>query len=549
MAKVHLILSFVFLFFVKLGSAVSCNRDFGNGEIPKRPGDNGYRVRIPRQPESFTPGETYQVILQSTPPLSFKQFILVAETDDGQPMGELGILDPRQSKMSEDCPSAARHTSGTASKTSVTFQWTAPSDTGVGCVNFKASVTQKKRVWFMDDDNLSSRLCERVDVVIEAASTEPECCACSTAEYDFSFYGQWTIETHPRDYPSGRGNHWSDLIGATHSKEYLMWEDGGYSTEGVKRLAEFGSPVVLQREMRLQGSSIRSVFKHRGLWPAIGNMTNMLMEVDKQRHLVSALTMIGPSPDWLVGISNVNLCTEDCDWLESAEFDMLPWDAGTDSGITYMSRNAPTIPPERIHRLTTTYPDNEANPFYDPSLEEVNPLGKIVLRRLSVTEAPCDAVYNQSNVLSDGGAGTMMKKPGMAKPGMHKPGMEPTEMPPKVTGRYVIDCMMSEWSDWGECSKSCGKGRMIRTRMIKVRGRNGGETCGPRKESKKCLLAVCPRDCMMEPWSEWSECDVTCGEGVQIRMRRIKKRAKGAGLPCGEPKEMRVCEMPACPVN
>lgn len=31
-----------------------------------------------------------------------------------------------------------------------------------------------------------------------------------------------------------------------------MWEDGGYATEGVKRLAEFGSPVVLQREMRLQ---------------------------------------------------------------------------------------------------------------------------------------------------------------------------------------------------------------------------------------------------------------------------------------------------------
>lgn len=68
-------------------------------------------------------------------------------------------------------------------------------------------------------------------------------------------------------------------------------------------------------------------------------MTNMLMEVDKQRHLVSALTMIGPSPDWLVGISNVNLCTEDCNWLESAEFDMLPWDAGTDSGITYMVRD------------------------------------------------------------------------------------------------------------------------------------------------------------------------------------------------------------------
>lgn len=60
MAKFYLVLSFLCLLFVELGSAVSCNRDFGNGEIPKRPGDNGYRIRILRQPEFFTPGETYQ---------------------------------------------------------------------------------------------------------------------------------------------------------------------------------------------------------------------------------------------------------------------------------------------------------------------------------------------------------------------------------------------------------------------------------------------------------------------------------------------------------
>ncbi len=45
--------------------------------------------------------------------------------------------------------------------------------------------------------------------------------------------------------------------------------------------------------------------------------------------------MLGPSPDWCVGISKVNLCTEDCGWEEMKVIDLQPWDAGTDSGITY----------------------------------------------------------------------------------------------------------------------------------------------------------------------------------------------------------------------
>lgn len=277
--------------------AVSCNRELGGGSLPQRPGDNGYRVRVAGQPESYNPGDTYQVLVQSTPPLSFKRFVLVAENDDGEPIGELSILDSRQSQMSEGCPHGVTHLSHTSSKKSVTFQWQAPSQPGAGCVTFKASVMHRK-VWFMDEGNLSARLCEGEPAT--EATPVPECCACSVAEYDFSFYGQWTVETHPKDYPSGRGNHWSDLIGATHSSEYTMWEDGGYASDGVKQIAQYGSPVTLQREMRLQGSRIRSVFKHRGLWPAVGNMTNMLMEVDRQRHMVSALTMIGPSPDWLL---------------------------------------------------------------------------------------------------------------------------------------------------------------------------------------------------------------------------------------------------------
>lgn len=50
---------------------------------------------------------------------------------------------------------------------------------------------------------------------------------------------------------------------------------------------------------------------------------------------MSLVASVVPSPDWFVGVSKYELCTESGSWLESAIYDLYPWDAGTDSGITY----------------------------------------------------------------------------------------------------------------------------------------------------------------------------------------------------------------------
>lgn len=50
---------------------------------------------------------------------------------------------------------------------------------------------------------------------------------------------------------------------------------------------------------------------------------------------MSFLTMLGPSPDWNVGLSAEDLCTKECGWVQKVVQDLIPWDAGTDSGVTY----------------------------------------------------------------------------------------------------------------------------------------------------------------------------------------------------------------------
>lgn len=54
----------------------------------------------------------------------------------------------------------------------------------------------------------------------------------------------------------GRTNHWSAIIGSSHSKNYILWEYGGYASEGVKQVAELGSPVKMEEEIRQQVSVI-----------------------------------------------------------------------------------------------------------------------------------------------------------------------------------------------------------------------------------------------------------------------------------------------------
>lgn len=46
--------------------------------------------------------------------------------------------------------------------------------------------------------------------------------------------------------------------------------------------------------------------------------------------------MLGPSPDWVVGINGLNLCLKNCTWTENLVIDLFPYDAGTDGGVTYM---------------------------------------------------------------------------------------------------------------------------------------------------------------------------------------------------------------------
>ena len=68
---------------------------------------------------------------------------------------------------------------------------------------------------------------------------------------------------------------------------------------------------------------------------------------------MSFITMIAPSPDWFLGVRDLNLCnTTTGKWQNQEVRDLFPYDAGTDSGLNFESRDQVTNPRKNIQRIT-----------------------------------------------------------------------------------------------------------------------------------------------------------------------------------------------------
>ncbi|KAK7575682.1 hypothetical protein V9T40_011968 [Parthenolecanium corni] len=84
-----------------------------------------------------------------------------------------------------------------------------------------------------------------------------------------------------------------------------------------------------------------------------------------------------------------------------------------------------------------------------------------------------------------------------------------------------VDCKVSEWTKWSECSVSCGPGMHQRTRQILVPPSNGGRACPSVLQEKPCNVP-----CNNFQWQTngWSNCDLDntasefgCGNGKKYR--------------------------------
>ncbi|XP_031560478.1 A disintegrin and metalloproteinase with thrombospondin motifs adt-1-like isoform X2 [Actinia tenebrosa] len=118
----------------------------------------------------------------------------------------------------------------------------------------------------------------------------------------------------------------------------------------------------------------------------------------------------------------------------------------------------------------------------------------------------------------------------------------------------VVDGNWSSWGLYGPCSTSCGPG--IKTRNRKCNNpapQNGGKQCvGIYKHSESCKI----KDCLKAidgNWGSWSTslCSLTCGSGIQSRVRKCDNPPpQNGGSSCqGKSREVVRCNTQACPTE
>ncbi len=148
------------------------------------------------------------------------------------------------------------------------------------------------------------------------------------------------------------GAHFTTLIGGVHGDGVTFWEAGQQASSGVELVAELGSTSTFRGEVEASPHT-REVIQQGVSGGGTGSAT-FTISATRAHPLVTLLSMIGPSPDWFVGVSGVSLLDGTGQWQQSFTVDLFPYDAGTEDGTEFSLSNPDTNPQGVITSIAGT---------------------------------------------------------------------------------------------------------------------------------------------------------------------------------------------------
>ena len=170
-----------------------------------------------------------------------------------------------------------------------------------------------------------------------------------TATYTMTFEGLWTADDITDANLPG-GAHFTQVIGATHNSATTIWVSGGTASPGVERVAELGSVGTLVSE--IGGNANANIVVRAGTSFISPTATvSGTFTANSSYPLVSVLSMVAPTPDWFVGVSNLSLY--DNGW-QNRVVDLYTYDSGTEDGSGWSLSNADTNPQGTITSIRNT---------------------------------------------------------------------------------------------------------------------------------------------------------------------------------------------------
>ncbi len=207
----------------------------------------------------------------------------------------------------------------------------------------------------------------------------------AVAHYAVIFDATWGLATHP--YATPPNPHFSPLVGGTHDAGVVFWQEGGLATQAIEDMAELGSPTGVQAAINTAITADRAHYVAVGAGLGSPGMSELQIEATLAYPLATVVSMVAPSPDWFVGVSGVPLFANGA-WIDELVVELHAYDAGTDTGPTFLSPDADEQPQSPIVEL--------GYPFINTP-----PLGTFTFVRLANDLACDDGVDGDGDGLVD----------------------------------------------------------------------------------------------------------------------------------------------------
>lgn len=185
----------------------------------------------------------------------------------------------------------------------------------------------------------------RVRLLLIAALLFAGSAHADTVTYKLTITNNWTRAAHPIGYPDIA--HFSWLGGGTHASPSDFWSLGGTATPGFELLAESGDTREWVSELEAAGA-VPLEWRHWFCPPQQSNPNcgslSVSFQVSSDEPYLTLASMLGPSPDWFVGVQDLSL-RPNGEWASNFSVPLVLNDAGTEGGTTPILDNPPTAEP------------------------------------------------------------------------------------------------------------------------------------------------------------------------------------------------------------
>jgi hypothetical protein len=110
-----------------------------------------------------------------------------------------------------------------------------------------------------------------------------------------------------------------------------------------------------------------------------------------------------------------------------------------------------------------------------------------------------------------------------------------------------VDCVWNDWSEWTGCDVECGSGKKQSSRDIQIAPRGQGKSCvGQPTKTEACEMTPCEEVCGVTNWTNAGPCSTSCGPGQQLQNRTIANKTS-VGCPTKTEQSIPCLDNPVCP--